>query len=67
MTDTKLIFSLVDNAEILLEAGSLNTIKYPVIAIKVDQRQSIPDGVIALDNLIKPSGKTSFFFRDFFM
>lgn len=61
MTDTKLIFSLVDNADTVLEACSLNKQRVPVVALKVDQRQAIPDGAIDFENLIKPTGNISGF------
>lgn len=57
MTDAKLIFSLVDNAETMLAASLINKVSFPVVAVKVDKRQSLPDHVIDLGDLIKPTGK----------
>lgn len=59
MVDVKMIFSLVDNSETILEVCSLLKISsIPVVSVKVDQRQSISNGVIDFSDLVKPAGKT---------
>lgn len=56
MTDTKVIISLVDNVQTVLEVNLINKVSIPVIAVKVDQRQTMPSGVIDLETLINPAG-----------
>lgn len=67
MTDTKIIFSLVDNAEDMLEACSLNKVNCPIVAVRVDQRQWFPDGVIDLGCLTTPAGTVACILSDVFI
>lgn len=61
MTDTKMIFSLIEHADTVLGACSINKVSIPVVAVKVDQQQPTPAGVIELGQLIQPiaNGKTN--------
>lgn len=54
-----MIFSLVENAQTVLNARSINNSNYPVVAVKTDSRQSIPDGVLDFANLMELTSKTS--------
>lgn len=57
MTESKLVFSLVDNLESTLKARSLNKSTYPVIVVKTDAKQSVPAGIVDFFGVIDPTGK----------
>lgn len=57
MADAKMVFSLVENVDTLLKACLINKRKCPVVAIKSDVRDSIPDGVIDFASIMDPNGK----------
>lgn len=59
LVDAKLIFSLVDNCPVMLKACSINTCSLPVVAMKSNQQQTIPDGIIDLKDIIDTSGKNN--------
>lgn len=46
MTDAKLVISLIDNANHVKMANKLNKSNIPVVAIKLNPAQSLPDGVL---------------------
>lgn len=52
MADAKLVFSLVDNADDVLTACTINKSILPIISLKTNHHQTIPDGVIDLVNLM---------------
>lgn len=56
MTDAKLVFSVSENVETILNACSINKTKLPVVALKVDQRHSTPSGIIDFAELMKTTG-----------
>lgn len=56
-----MIFCLIDNSETVLNARTMGKLSCPVVALKVDQRQSFPDGVIDFNDLTKPTSKTSIY------
>lgn len=58
MVDAKLIFSLVDNAETMKAACNINKINIPVIAIKTNSQQSIPDEVVDFANIMDTQSNT---------
>lgn len=59
MTNTKMVFCLVDSVDTVLEACSLNKLTIPVVASKFDHRQSITSGIIDLSDLSTLKGKIS--------
>lgn len=56
MTDAKLVFTLSESVETVLDALVINKSKCPVVAIRSDQRQSIPSGIIDFAQLMDPTG-----------
>lgn len=63
IADTKLIFSLVDNAESVINACSINKSRIPIVSVKTDQRQSLPDKVVDFANLMDISSSPEQIFQ----
>lgn len=62
MADAKMIFTAVDNASNIVSALALSNSSIPVVAIKTNQRDPIPDGMVDLAKLMDLSGKDTFEF-----
>lgn len=54
-----MIFSLDENVNVVLQACVINSLKCPVTAVKVDRRNSLPEGVIDFASIMDTSGKNS--------
>lgn len=56
MTNPKMIFCQASNADTVLNACSMITLKCPVVAVKTGEQETISEGVIDFAYVIKKTG-----------
>lgn len=59
MSNAKLIFGLVDGVPTLSAASQISKRSVPIIAIKTDKRQSLPDESIDFQEMINTKSKSN--------
>lgn len=52
MTDAKMIFSLFGNTETVFKACALNKTSIPVVGIRTNSQENLPDGVVNFAELM---------------
>lgn len=57
MTDAKMVFSIVDNAETVFKACSINNASIPKIVLKTHVQQSLPEGAVDFFDLMDLKSK----------
>lgn len=58
MSSPKMIIGIVEGMETLTSARSLAQLSIPIVAIKTDKQQTIPDGIINFSEISDPKSES---------